>query len=242
MLDKDEDKINHVAIIMDGNGRWAKEHGKDRKHGHKAGAQNLIDIAELCIKNNINYLTVYAFSTENWNRPQDEKKYLFTLLEEFYKKEIKRLVKNNIKISHIGDISKFPKKTYNIIRETEEQTRQYLIGKDISLTITIALNYGSRDELSRSIKNICLDFSKGAITDQDIDEQLISRYLDTNGIPDPDLLIRTSGEYRLSNFLLYQIAYTELYFTDVYWPDFSEKEFIEAIENYKKRKRRFGGL
>ena len=241
MLNKTEDKIKHVAIIMDGNGRWAKEHGKDRKYGHRAGAQNLIDISETCIKNNIDYLTVYAFSTENWNRPEDEKKSLFTLLEEFYKKEIKRLIKNNIKICHIGDISKFPEKTYNIIKKTEEETKQYLDGKDIKLTITIGLNYGSRDELSRSIKNICLDYDKGIITTDDIDENLISRYLDTNDIPEPDLLIRTSGEYRLSNFLLYQIAYTELYFTDIYWPDFSEEEFIKAIENYKKRKRRFGG-
>ncbi len=234
--------IKHVAIIMDGNGRWAKSRGKNRNHGHRAGAQNLIDISEVCIKQNIKYLTVYAFSTENWNRPEDEKNALFDLLDEFYKREIKKLVKNNIKICHIGDISRFPKKTYDTIKKTEEQTDKHLKGKDIGLTINIALNYGSRDEIVRMVRTVSTDVCENKINIDDIDEKLISSYLDTATIPEPDLLIRTSGEYRLSNFLLYQIAYTELYFTDVYWPDFSEKEFCNALDNYKKRKRRFGGL
>ncbi len=234
--------LNHIAIIMDGNGRWATEQGKTRVHGHRAGVLSLIDVSEYCVKYGIRYLTVYAFSTENWSRPEDERKHLFSLLLEFYKKEIKRLLKNDIEVSHIGDISKFPKEVVSTIEKTELQTDEYLLNKEPKLTITIALNYGARDEIVRAVKSIVEDYENAVIKQDDIDKDLISKYLDTKSIPEPDLLIRTSGECRLSNFLLYQLAYTELYFTDCYWPDFNEDEFVKALENYKTRKRKFGGI
>lgn len=234
--------LKHIAIIMDGNGRWATERGKDRVYGHRAGVLTLIDVAEYCVKYGIEYLTVYAFSTENWRRPENERKHLFSLLREFYKKEIKRLLKNDIRVTHIGDISKFPKEVVSTIQKTELQTDKYLLDKKAKLTISIALNYGARDELVRAVKNIVEDCKSAIINGSDIDENVISGYLDTKNIVEPDLLIRTSGEYRLSNFLLYQLAYTELYFTDCYWPDFDEEEFVKAIDSYKKRKRKFGGV
>ncbi len=241
-MEKSCNSLNHVAIIMDGNGRWAQKRGKDRVYGHRAGVVSLIDIAEACIKYNIGYLTVYAFSTENWKRPEKEKKHLFALLLEFYKKEIKRLLKNDIQVTHIGDISKFPKEVVSTIEKTELQTSEYLLDKEPKLIITIALNYGSRDEIVRAVKNIVADCKNNVIEESNIDENVIAQYLDTKNTPEPDLLIRTSGEYRLSNFLLYQLAYAELYFADCYWPDFNEEEFVKAIEDYKVRKRKFGGI
>ncbi len=234
--------LNHIAIIMDGNGRWALDRGKERLHGHRAGVNALINVSEYCVKYGISYLTVYAFSTENWSRPENEKKHLFALMLEFYKKEIKRLLKNDIAVCHIGDISKFPSEVVATIEKTEVQTNEYLLNKEPKLTITIALNYGSRDEIVRAVKNIVEDCENGVINKTSIDENVISKYLDTKNIVEPDLLIRTSGECRLSNFLLYQLAYTELYFTDCYWPDFDEDKFVKAVESYKKRKRKFGGI
>lgn len=234
--------VKHVAVIMDGNGRWAKACGKERKYGHRAGAENLIKVAEYAVEIGIEYLTVYAFSTENWDRPEDEKKELFRLLKEFYGKEIKRLVKDGIKIKHIGDISAFPKDTYNTIVKTEEYTEDALKNKTPKLTIVIALNYGSRNEITRAIKKLYLDVENKNIIIGNIDDSTLSNYLDTKDFPEVDLLIRTSGEKRLSNFLLYQLAYTEMYFTETFWPDFSKEELIKALEDYKKRTRRFGGL
>ena len=237
----DEPNIpEHVAIIMDGNGRWAKSHNKSRSLGHRAGSENVINIVEACCELNIKYLTLYAFSTENWKRPEEEKKALFKLLKEFYKKEIKRLISNNILVKHIGDISAFPKDTTETIEETERETLEKC--KNPILTVILALNYGFRDELKNALKNICHDAINSKIDIESIDENFIQNYLYTKGIPDPDFLIRTSGEYRLSNFLMYQASYSELYFTDILWPDFSKENFKKAIEEYSNRNRRYGGL
>ena len=230
----------HVAIIMDGNGRWAKAHNKSRSFGHRAGSENVIKIVEACCEFNIKYLTLYAFSTENWKRPEEEKKALFQLLNEFYKKEIKRLISNNIMVKHIGDITAFPKDTIKIIEETEKETSEKC--KNPILTVILALNYGFRDELKNAVKNICYDAKNNKIDIESIDENFIKNYLYTKDTPDPDLLIRTSGETRLSNFLMYQASYSELYFTNTLWPDFSKNDFKKAIDEYSNRNRRYGGL
>ena len=230
----------HVAMIMDGNGWWAKAHNKSSSYGHRAGSENVINIVEACCELNIKYLTLYAFSTENWKRPEEEKKALFQLLKEFYKKEIKRLISNNILVKHIGDISAFPKDTINTIVETEKETLEKC--KNPILTVVLALNYGFRDELKNAIRNICNDAKNNTINIENIDENTIKDYLYTREMPDPDLIIRTSGEARLSNFLMYQASYSELYFTDVLWPDFSKDNFKQAIEEYSNRNRRYGGL
>ena len=230
----------HVAIIMDGNGRWAKAHHKSRSYGHRIGSENVIKIVEACCELNIKYLTLYAFSTENWKRPEEEKKALFKLLKEFYKKEIKRLISNNILVKHIGDIEAFPKDTVKTIKETESETAEKC--KNPILTVILALNYGFRDEMKNAVKNICKDIKNEIINIDDIDETLISNYLYTKNIPDPDFIIRTSGENRLSNFLMYQASYSELYFTNILWPDFSKEDFKISINEYSNRIRRFGGL
>lgn len=230
----------HVAIIMDGNGRWAKAHNKSRSYGHRSGSKNVIKIVEACCELNIKYLTLYAFSTENWKRPEEEKKALFKLLKEFYKKEIKRLISNNILVKHIGNIEAFPKDTIKTIKETESETAEKC--KNPILTVILALNYGFRDEMKNAIKNICKDIKNEIINIDDIDETLISNYLYTKNIPDPDFIIRTSGENRLSNFLMYQASYSELYFTNILWPDFSKEDFKISINEYSNRVRRFGGL
>ena len=230
----------HVAIIMDGNGRWAKSHNKSRSYGHRSGSENVIKIVEACCELNIKYLTLYAFSTENWRRPEEEKKALFKLLKEFYKKEIKRLISNNILVKHIGDIEAFPKDTVKTIKETESETAEKC--KNPILTVILALNYGFRDEMKNAVKNICKDIKNEIINIDDINETLISNYLYTKNIPDPDFVIRTSGENRLSNFLMYQASYSELYFTNILWPDFSKEDFKISINEYSNRIRRFGGL
>lgn len=240
MTEKDSKVPSHVAIIMDGNGRWAKARNKSRSFGHRAGSENVINIVEACCELNIKYLTLYAFSTENWKRPEEEKKALFKLLKEFYKKEIKRLISNNILVKHIGDISKFPKDTIKTIEETEKETLEKC--KNPMLTVVLALNYGFRDELKAAIKNMYSDVLANKISIEDINENSIGDYLYTKDIPDPDFLIRTSGEHRLSNFLMYQASYSELYFTDILWPDFSKENFKKAIEEYSNRNRRYGGL
>ncbi|WP_295162738.1 isoprenyl transferase [uncultured Brachyspira sp.] len=238
---KDEPNIPvHVAVIMDGNGRWAKTHNKSRSFGHRAGSENVINIVEVCCELEIKYLTLYAFSTENWKRPEEEKKALFKLLKEFYKKEIKRLISNNILVKHIGDIKAFPKDTITAIEETENETSEKC--KDPRLTVILALNYGFRDELKNALKNICIDLKNNKIDIENINDDFIKNYLYTKDIPDPDLIIRTSGESRLSNFLMYQASYSELYFTDILWPDFSKEDFKKAVEAYSSRNRRYGGL
>ena len=227
----------HVAIILDGNGRWAKSKGMPRNYGHTMGAKNVEVICEDAYHMGIQYLTLYAFSTENWNRPDTEVEALMKLLATYLKNCIKRADKNNMRIRVIGDISRLDTKFQNTIRELEEATK-----KNTGLNLQIALNYGSRDEMIRAIRKIAKDCVDGKVDPAEIKEETFEQYLDTKGIPDPDLMIRTSGELRLSNYLLWQLAYTEFYFTDVPWPDFSKEELEKAIEQYNSRDRRYGGI
>lgn len=226
---------NHVAIILDGNGRWAKKRFMPRNYGHMQGAKVVEQICEDADSIGIKYLTVYAFSTENWNRPQDEVEALMKLLRNYLKDCIKRANNNNMRVRVIGEKSGLSDDIRSKIEELEECSKN-----NTGLNFTIALNYGSRDEIVRAVREISKDVKDGKISESDIDDKMISDYLDTRGIPDPDLLIRTSGEERLSNFLLWQLAYTEFYFTDVLWPDFNKKELIKAVEKYNERDRRFG--
>lgn len=229
----------HVAIIMDGNGRWAKKHQLPRIAGHRQGVKALRDIIQTTSQLGISYLSLYAFSTENWKRPKTEVKALMSLLVEFLQKEIYELHKNNVKIFMLGDIDGLPADTKAEVLRAMEMTK-----KNKGLQVNIAINYGSRFEMIKAVKYIIQDISNGNITIEDINEELFSQHLDTKGIPDPDLLIRTSGEYRLSNFLLYQLAYTELVFTEkeVLWPDFTKEKYLETILQYQNRTRRYGGI
>lgn len=228
---------NHVAIILDGNGRWAKKRLLPRKAGHVAGSKTVEQICEDAYNLGINYLTVYAFSTENWKRPQDEVDALMKLLRQYLKDCIKRSTKNNMCVRVLGDITPLDEDLKKSIVELEEATKN-----NTGLHFQVALNYGSRDEIIRGVKKMCTEAAEGILSPEQIDEQMIGKYLDTEGIPDPDLLIRTSGEQRLSNFLLWQLAYTEFYFTDVLWPDFNKKELEKAIDYYNGRDRRFGAV
>ena len=225
----------HVAIILDGNGRWAKSQGKPRTFGHTAGAKNVERVADAAYHMGIKYLTLYAFSTENWNRPSDEVKALMTLLNNYLKNCIQTARKNNMRVRVIGDIRRLEPAMQEKIRQLEEES-----AKNDGLNLQIAINYGSRDEMVRGIRRLCRDYKEGAITLEDITEERFASYLDTADIPDPDLLIRTSGEQRLSNYLLWQLAYAEFYFTDVPWPDFHEEELRQALDAYANRDRRYG--
>lgn len=227
----------HVAIILDGNGRWAKKKHLPRNMGHRQGSKVVENIIEDAHNMGIKYLTVYAFSTENWKRPKDEVDALMKLLRDYLKTCIKRANKNNMKVRVIGDVTGLSEDLQQKIAELEEASKN-----NTGINFTIALNYGSRDEMIRSMKQMADDLSEGKISKEDITEENFKRYLDTRELPDPDLLIRTSGEERLSNFLLWQLAYTEFYFTDVLWPDFNKKELKKAIEYYNGRDRRFGGI
>lgn len=227
----------HVAIILDGNGRWAKSKGMPRNYGHAQGSKNVERICEEAWRLGIKYLTVYAFSTENWNRPQDEVDALMNLLRRYMKTCLTTAAKNDMKVRVIGDITRLDADIRSRILELEEATKN-----NGGLNFQIAINYGSRDELVRGIRRLAQDCVDNKQDPAEITEAVIERYLDTHGIPDPDLLIRTSGEQRLSNFLLWQLAYTEFYFTDVHWPAFTKEELIKAIEQYNKRDRRFGGV
>lgn len=227
----------HVAIILDGNGRWAKSKGMPRNYGHTQGAKNVERICEEAWKMGIKYLTVYAFSTENWNRPQNEVDALMKLLRNYMKNCIKTAHKNNMRVRVIGDKTRLAQDIQTSIAELERETRE-----NTGLNFQIAINYGSRDEMLRAMKAIMTDCKSGAIKEEDLDEMLFESYLDTKDIPDPDLLIRTSGEQRISNYLLWQIAYSELYFCQVPWPDFTKEELEKAIETYNKRDRRYGGI
>lgn len=227
----------HVAIILDGNGRWAKAKGMPRNYGHAQGSKNVERICEEAWRMGIKYLTVYAFSTENWNRPKSEVDALMTLLRNYMKTCLKTAKKNDMKIRVIGDIAPLDDDIKKRILELEEASKD-----NGGLNFTIALNYGSRDEIVRAVRKVAQDCVDGKVDPEDIDEKLYSSYLDTWDIPDPDLLIRTSGEQRLSNYLLWQLAYSEFYFTDVPWPDFTKEELIRAIEQYNNRDRRFGGI
>ena len=227
----------HVAIILDGNGRWAKAKGMPRNYGHAQGSKNVERICEEAWRMGIKYLTVYAFSTENWNRPKDEVDALMKLLRNYMKTCLKTAAKNDMKIRVIGDITRLDEDIRSRIEELEESTKD-----NGGLNFQIATNYGSRDEITRAVRRIAADCRDGRLAAEEIDEQVIDRYLDTHDIPDPDLLIRTSGEQRLSNYLLWQLAYTEFYFTDVPWPDFTKEELLKAVEQYNARDRRYGGV
>lgn len=225
----------HVAIILDGNGRWAKAKGLPRKAGHVQGAKNVEVICEAAYKMGVQYLTVYAFSTENWNRPQDEVDALMQLLRNYMKTCLKTAEKNNMCVRVIGDKTRLDDDIRTRIAELEEATRN-----NTGLHFQIALNYGSRDEITRAVQKIAEKVQTGELKAQDITESTISEQLDTAGIPDPDLMIRTSGEQRISNYLLWQLAYSEFYFTSVPWPDFDKAELEKAIEAYQNRDRRYG--
>ena len=228
---------NHIAIILDGNGRWAKERGMPRTYGHVKGCANLenicYDIKDLGVK----YLTVYAFSTENWKRSREEVEALMKLFRGYLKKCIKISKKNNMKMKVIGDVTAFAPDIQQSVRELEEYSKDF-----DGIYFQLALNYGSRDEMIRAMKRMCTDCEDGRLHADEISETVFEQYLDTHDIPDPDLLIRTSGEQRLSNYLLWQLAYSEFYFTDVLWPDFTKEELKKAIEHYNSRDRRFGGV
>ncbi len=226
---------NHLAIIMDGNGRWAKQQGLLRALGHENGTKSVRVVVEACAELNISFLTLYAFSTENWNRPKREVELLMKLLVSSLKKEIKTLQDNEIKLTAIGNLDTLPKKVYKELLEVIDKTKD-----NTNMTLTLALSYGSREELVKTVKEISLKVKNNLISRDAIDESVINNHLYTRNLPDVDLLIRTSGEQRISNFLLWQLAYAELYFTDTLWPDFTKTHLIEALLNYQNRKRRFG--
>ena len=227
---------NHIAIILDGNGRWSKSKGMPRNYGHVKGCDNLEYICEVAKELGVKYLTVYAFSTENWKRSREEVEGLMRLFRNYLKKCIKISKKNNMRVRIIGDPTAFDQDIQDSIRELEEFSKDF-----DDLHFQIALNYGSRDEICRAVNRMLKDQAEGRLTGP-VTEETISGYLDTGEIPDPDLLIRTSGELRLSNFLLWQLAYTEFYFTPVPWPDFKKDELLKAIGKYNERDRRYGGV
>lgn len=227
----------HIGIIMDGNGRWAKKRGLPRKAGHSAGAKTFRKITRYCSDIGIKYLTVYAFSTENWKRPEDEVRSLMKLFKSYLEEALADFKDDSIVVKFIGDKAPFDEDLRNLMIENEESSKD----RD-GMVLNIAMNYGSRDEIVRAVKNICNDVQSGAVLSENIDEQLISDYLYTSGQPDPDLIIRPSGEYRISNFLLWQSAYTEFVIMNKLWPDFETSDLDEAIKIYSQRNRRYGGV
>lgn len=227
----------HIGIIMDGNGRWAKKRGLPRKAGHSAGAKTFRKITRYCSDIGIKYLTVYAFSTENWKRPDDEVSSLMKLFKSYLEEALSDFKDDSIVVRFIGDKSPFDEELRNLMIENEESSKN----RD-GMVLNIAMNYGSRDEIVRAVKNICADVVKGEVSQDSIDEQLISDYLYTSGQPDPDLIIRPSGEYRISNFMLWQCAYTEFVIMNKLWPDFKESDLDEALRIYSTRNRRYGGV
>lgn len=227
----------HIAIILDGNGRWAKQHGMPRNFGHTQGAKNVETICREAWNLGVKYLTVYAFSTENWSRPKEEVDALMKLLRNYMKNCIKTAEKNHMRVRIIGDKSKLDADIQESIVKLEEASKD-----QDGLNFQIAINYGSRDEMLRGMRKMLKEYQENPFPVEELDEEKFQSYLDTADIPDPDLLIRTSGEQRISNYLLWQLAYTELYFTDVPWPDFTKKELVKAIEDYNSRDRRYGGI
>jgi len=225
----------HIAIIMDGNGRWAKKRALPRVAGHRRGVETVKDIVKACAQVGVKYLTLYTFSTENWKRPKDEVSTLMRLLLRSLKREAKELHENDIRMQTIGDIKSLPEAVQNELRETIKKT-----AGNKKMTLNLALSYSGRWELIKAVKEIAALASEGKISENEINEANFSKFLTTKDIPDPDLLIRTSGEFRVSNFLLWQIAYTEFFITDVYWPDFDRKHLYEAIKDFQHRERRFG--
>lgn len=223
----------HIAIIMDGNGRWAAKRGLERSYGHQAGVETVRRITAACTKLGVKFLTLYTFSTENWNRPSDEISALMGLVLSSLEDEI--FMKNDVRFRVIGDIARLPEDVQKKLHETEEHTKD-----NATMTMVVALSYSSRWEITKAVQDIVTDVKAGKISEQAICEDLVSKYLQTAFMPDPDLLIRTGGEVRVSNYLLWQIAYSELYFCDTFWPDFAEEELYRAIANYQSRQRRFG--
>lgn len=227
----------HVAIIMDGNGRWAKKRLMPRVFGHREGMKRVREIVEFASKTGIKVLSLFAFSSENWNRPKDEVNFLMSLLEEYVKKEVDELGKNNVKLRFIGNLEKLPERYYKLVKSSEKKL-EHCTG----MVLNIALSYGGRQEIITAVKRILKDFSADKLDIDKFDENTFKQYLFTGDLPDPDFLIRTSGEMRISNFFLWQIAYTELYITETLWPDFTSEKFKEAIEDFSKRERRFGKI
>ena len=227
----------HVAIIMDGNGRWAKKRNRERIYGHREGVDSVKAVVEAAGEIGVKYLTLYAFSSENWSRPKEEVEALMSLLVQGIHDELDNIMKQNVRIRVIGDLSKLKPEVRQAVEESIEKTRN-----NTALNVVIALSYGSRDEIVSAVKEIARKVKEGKLDVEDISQETISGHLYTAGIPDPDLLIRTSGEIRISNFLLWQISYTELYFTPILWPDFKQEQFFEAIYNYQQRERRFGKI
>ncbi len=228
---------DHIGIIMDGNGRWAKKRGLPRSAGHKAGASNFRKITKYCSKIGIKYLTVYAFSTENWSRPEEEINYLMRLFEQYLKEALSDFEQENIKVLFLGDKTVFSDNLQKLIDEVEKSSQ-----KNTGMVLNIAMNYGGRQEITEAIKKIAVELESNKLKIKNINEKLVSEYLYTAGQPDPDLIIRPSGELRLSNFLLWQGAYSELVFFNVLWPDFSERDLNRALNQYVSRNRRFGGI
>lgn len=226
---------NHVAIIMDGNGRWAKQRGLERTEGHVRGVQSVKDVVKAAVQVGVKCLTVYAFSTENWLRPQEEVDVLMDLMVQAISAETEDLIANGVRLRYIGDINRLPKKTQDAIAQSEKET-----SGGNNLTLVVAVSYSSRWEITEAIKSISRDLKNGELTEDDITERTIDQYLTTQGFPELDLLIRTGGDVRISNFLLWQVAYSELFFTDVFWPDFGKESFYEAIIDFQKKERRFG--
>ena len=225
----------HIAIIMDGNGRWARKRGLPKIMGHRQGVKSVENIVEACIEFGVRYLTVYAFSTENWQRPKYEVKLLFKLLVDFINNQTQLFHDNNVRVHIIGERDRINSEVRKVIEQLEEDTKTY-----DKLTLNIALSYGSRQEIVNAVKILAGEVKEGKLEPLCIDENIFSRHLYTSSCPDPDLLIRTSGEMRLSNFLLWQLSYTEIYVTEKYWPDFGKKDLKKAIEEYQRRERRFG--
>ena len=240
-MDTLKDKIiidrlpRHIAVIMDGNGRWAKEQGKMRVFGHQHGVDAVRNVTEACAELGVEYLTLYAFSTENWNRSSFEVDALMSLLTQALKTEVKTLNDNNIRLDAVGDLTRLPKSQYNALVSAIENTKD-----NTRMTLTLCLSYSGRWELTETVKKIAGKVKNGELNPEDINEKMVSDNLATSYMPDPELLIRTSGEIRISNFLLWQLAYSELYFTKKYWPDFSKEDLYEAIIDYQSRERRFG--
>ncbi len=238
VIDADIDQTRlprHIAIIMDGNGRWAVKRNKPRLFGHKAGADSVRNIVEIARELGIEFLTLYAFSSENWNRPEQEVSGLMSILRNYLSGELSRMLKNNIRLRCVGDIDRLPESTRLQLQDTISRT-----ANNSELTLNLALSYGSRDELTRATQHLARRCAQGELRPEDITAKHIEEHLYTTGTPDPDLLIRTGGESRLSNFLLWQASYSEIYFTDIMWPDFRRKEFIDAISDFQHRERRFG--
>jgi len=234
---KDKYGVRHIAFIMDGNGRWAKMRNRPRTFGHQEGFKRLFEIAEICSYKNIEVMSIYAFSTENWNRPKSEVSFLFNTLDKRFASELKKMMRLNIKLVVSGQISRLPESTQTVLAEGIAET-----SKNTGLILNVCLSYGGRDEITRAVAKICQDFRFEKISKQEISEDLIEKYLDTAGLPSVDLLIRTSGEMRLSNFMLWQLSYSELIFPSIHWPDFNGEELEKCLVEFGRRTRRFGGL